>query len=131
MARPWNLSLQSGFHPSDRTITRTLKRIGYTLERFRRAGVLPDTDHGPAMLVKRSVYRGVPLRVPTEFGAPIPGVDSRLSSVVGASMPEAAIHEHRDPVARKGDVGLDFQLACSDKQILAKPQAFSVKTRAQ
>jgi hypothetical protein len=110
---------------------RTLKRSCHTLECFRCAGVLPDADDGPAMVLERSVYGGVPLRIPTEFRAAIASVDSRLASVVRASMPEAAIQKHRHPVSGKGDVGLYFQLASSDKQVLTKPQAFSMKTRAK
>lgn len=66
--------------------------------------VLPHAQHEPAFLREPFVSVEVTRVVDTELGAPPLRVRRGPRSMLRASVPEAAVHEHRHSGAREGDV---------------------------
>jgi hypothetical protein len=77
---------------------------GHALGGLARVVVLPHSDDGPAGALELGGGVSVTLDVPRDLAVPVPLVHRRASTVVAASVPEAAVHEDRDPDARKHDV---------------------------
>lgn len=59
--------------------------------------VLPDSDDTPTRGLESGVRRPIPFHVASELGRPVPLVPGRLASMLGTYVPEAPVHEHRDP----------------------------------
>jgi hypothetical protein len=85
--------------------------------------VLPDADHRPAGFMQRSVGTPVALDVATQLGRPIPLVTRGLSSMDGADMPEAAIHEDSNFPASEDDVWPNADSVQVESVIFAEPVA--------
>ena len=71
---------------------------------FSRQFVLPDAQHAPAVLAERPCHQPVAGLVPCEFPAPERRVVARLRPMLRAAVPEAAIHEHRQPELGKHEI---------------------------
>jgi len=69
--------------------------------------VLPQPDHLPAGQFQGRVGRAVAFYVALQLGVPVALVDRGLGAVLGAGVPEATVHEHRDPAGGEHDVGTD------------------------
>ena len=67
--------------------------------------VFPDAHCGPAGGLEAGVGVGVAGPVASDLGLPVLGVAAGLGAVVGAAMPEAAVHEDRHPQAGEHHVG--------------------------
>ena len=68
--------------------------------------VLPDAQHSPTCFTKRPVYQAVAGLVPRELLPPENAVRRWLGGVERTAMPEAAVHEHSQPLLPKDEVGL-------------------------
>src|SRR5438034_130343 len=69
------------------------KLLGDSSRRKIHALVCPYPEHLPARLGQQPVSLQVPLAVPTELRSPPVGVRTRPRRVLGATVPEAAVHE--------------------------------------
>ena len=58
--------------------------------------VLPNPKHPPALRPQRCIHQAVAVDVAVDFVVPERGVAFRAGAVLGASMPEAAVHEYSD-----------------------------------
>lgn len=68
--------------------------------------VFPDADWGPAGCSQAGVGVGVAGSVAGDLGLPVLGVATGFRAVLGAAVPEAAVHEDRHPQTREHHVGL-------------------------
>jgi hypothetical protein len=66
--------------------------------------VLEEAKHRPPCIPQRVVGFPVSLDIPGQLRLPIPPIDLRELSVIGALMPEATVDKYGDPSPRKGDV---------------------------
>ena len=67
--------------------------------------VFPHSDDRPTRLGERCVGRPISSHVRLELLRPPLLVRLREGCVLRATMPETAVDEHRDPLAREGDIG--------------------------
>lgn len=67
--------------------------------------MLPHVERRPPQRNQPLVHLDVAFSVPCDLGTPELRVRLGGHSVLGASMPEAAVHEHRDADPHKHDVG--------------------------
>ncbi len=67
--------------------------------------VFPDADWGPAGCSEAGVGVGVAGSVAGDLGLPVLGVAAGFGAVLGAAVPEAAVHEDRYPKAREHHIG--------------------------
>jgi hypothetical protein len=58
--------------------------------------MLPDPDGNPACFDQSAVRVGIAQAVSSEFGLPVIGVGAGWATVIGAGVPQAAVHEHSD-----------------------------------
>ena len=72
--------------------------------------VFPDADWGPAGCSQAGVGVGVAGPVAGDLGLPVLGVAAGLGAVLGAAVPEAAVHEDRYLQAGEHHVGLAAHL---------------------
>ncbi len=66
----------------------------------------PDPKNLPALALELSDDSPVPRPVRLDLLSPPGGVRRGPGAVFGAPVPEAPIHEHRDTLSRKNDVGM-------------------------
>ena len=66
--------------------------------------MLPEPEHLPPCRSQLLRYHPVTLFVALQFRQPICLVAAGFPAVLGAPMPETAVHEHRDPLARKDKI---------------------------
>lgn len=64
----------------------------------------PNTYDRPASRDESIVVGSVTGDVPLELRLPVTLIDARLCAVLGAAVPEAAVHEHCHPRAGEDDV---------------------------
>lgn len=93
--------------------------------------VLKKSDDPPAILNQSRIISSVPLDVARKLGPPVAAIRLRDLSVLGALMPEAAIHEDCDLRASEDHVGPDTPRAEFEQQIFAKSQPKPLELRAQ
>lgn len=74
-----------------------LYRLNYWL-------MLPDTNHNPSILFKDRSVATIPLDVLSDLRLPIGAIRRRKGPVVRAAMPEAAVNENRDLLARENEI---------------------------
>ncbi len=93
--------------------------------------VLPDPDDSPSGRSKNLIDGSIAGNVPFQLGLPIGGIGRRDMAVVGAPVPEAAIDEHGNPLARERYVGPNAPPPTWDMQqeILPEPVASAVRQR--
>lgn len=91
----------------------------------------PYPDDGPTCTAKRVVSLAITLHIPGQFWRPVPIVDLWRPAVLGAAMPEAAVHKYRHALAREDDVRLDSSAMDDDPMILPKAIPQAVESRAQ
>jgi hypothetical protein len=87
--------------------------------------VLPETDDCPTSCLEFSVVAGIALNVAFELSLPPGGVGFRCGSMLGASVPEASVHEDRHASATKDDVCAAAHRG-NRALVLSKPQSSSV-----
>jgi len=68
--------------------------------------VLPEAQHRPPGLLEVGGGLAVALDVAGDLVGPVLGVGGRLGVVVGASVPVAAINEHRDSALSQHQIGV-------------------------
>ena len=90
-----------------------------------------ESNGDPAGSVECYVLLPVALDIACEFRCPIALVAARGTSMLWAAMPEAPIHEHRNPRPREHDVGAGRGTRNVDPKILAKPQPSLVQLRSE
>ena len=76
---------------------------------FARQLVLPDPQHAPALRPQRACHQPVARLVRGELLPPERRIVSRFRGVLRTRVPEAAIHEHRQPQLGKHEVGTDAE----------------------
>lgn len=109
-----------------------IKGVDNGTDRIREGHVFPEPDDSPAGIVKSSVGGTVPLDVAAEFGGPIPLVRRGLSTMLGAYVPETAVHEDRDLPGREDDVRANTSAVGEvEPVILAVPVAHGMQRFAQ
>jgi hypothetical protein len=67
--------------------------------------VLPNAHHSPARRHQGAVVTSIPLDIALELCLPIRLVLRGRCTVLGAAVPEAPIHEHREPLTSEDHVG--------------------------
>jgi len=67
--------------------------------------VFPDADDAPARLAQGAIDPAFAGLVGGQLFGPERGVVARLGGVFRASVPEAAVHEHRNPLFGKDEIG--------------------------
>jgi hypothetical protein len=72
--------------------------------------VLPDSDHGPARVCEGRVVPPVPVFVAGKLWSPVEAICLRTGTMVGTSVPEAAVDENRELGSREDDVGTDSSI---------------------
>src|ERR1700761_5529678 len=94
--------------------------------------MFPESDYGPPGFAESGVGGPVPFDVTAELRLPVPGVGRRLTPVIRAAVPEAAVNEHGDPAGGEHDVGTDPDAARQiEPQILAVTVALAVQRPPQ
>ena len=93
--------------------------------------VLPDPHDLPARRQQGRVGGAVALDVAGQLGSPVPGVRGGLGAVLGAGVPEAAVHEDGDPAGGERDVWPDPRSVEVQPVVLAVPEALAVQRSAQ
>lgn len=83
--------------------------------------MFPDANYLPAGASEKGVINPVSFNIAQEFGRPVARVDLRLTSVLRAAMPEAAIDENCYASSSKDNVGSYSARADAEEQILAEP----------
>ena len=84
-----------------------MTRSNSSLDEVRRALrvlMLPDPEHGPPEFDEMRVGFSVTLHVASELGGPPGGVGLGCGLVLGATVPEAAVHEHGELLPGEQDV---------------------------
>jgi hypothetical protein len=71
--------------------------------------VLPDAYSRPAGLLKHQIYALVAFPVAGDFLPPEICVGLRYSTVLGASVPVAAVEKYTNPLPSKDQIGADAQ----------------------
>ncbi len=59
--------------------------------------MLPDAKGNPSCRHEEAVKPAIALPVATDLARPVGGVGGHLPAMLRAAMPEAPVHEHRDP----------------------------------
>lgn len=86
--------------------------------------VLPDANDAPAFAAQGFADNAVALHVSAQLRGPVPLVRRRLSAVLRADVPEAAINEDRDLTRCEHDVRLDADTTVEpEKKVLPVPVA--------
>jgi hypothetical protein len=98
---------------------------------LRRAVVAPYPDDRPSGTAQRLIGFAITLYVSGQLRRPVPIVDLRRPSMLGAAMPEAAIHKYRHALTREDDVRLESAAMDNDGVILSEAVAQLVEGRAQ
>src|SRR5438270_7435431 len=68
--------------------------------------MLPNPEYGPSRRLEDAIGLGIPLPVRAQLGLPELGVRHRSRVVQRATVPEAAVHEHRETLPPKDKVRL-------------------------
>lgn len=71
--------------------------------------MLPDAHDAPAGLPQKPEHLPVALDIPRNLFTPEGGIVLRFGGMLGASMPETAIHENRNAVGAKDKIGFAIQ----------------------
>jgi hypothetical protein len=73
----------------------------------------PDNYHSPASICKCGDTFGITQDIRIEFQLPFFDICSRRAgeSTVRMTMPEASVHENRNPVSRENDIRAGWKLA--------------------
>jgi hypothetical protein len=93
--------------------------------------VLPDPSDGPAVPGEPIVSRSVPLDVAAELRHPVVLIALRDHLMLRTAVPEAAIHEDRNPSLCEDDVRAHLHIAGPDKEVLSEAQPASVEVGTQ
>lgn len=56
--------------------------------------MFPNADHKPAAFAQGAIYAAIPGLVAGDLGQPEGGAGLGLGAVLGAAVPEAAVHEY-------------------------------------
>jgi hypothetical protein len=89
--------------------------------------VLPHTLDVPPLSGQRRVDSTITLDVPLQLRGPVLDVGLRDRAVLGATMPEAPVDEHRDARLRQNHVDPHALVSDRDPHVLAEAEAASVQ----
>lgn len=70
--------------------------------------MFPESDYCPAVLFKNRIDPSISIAVARKLRPPPLSIGLRGSSMDGASMPEAAVEEHRKSARRPNDVTAEW-----------------------
>lgn len=101
--------LEPSRRPGQRRLHGLLNPVGHRLGIL----VLPEAKNRPPALLQVFGRLRVPLDVAGDLVSPEPGVGGRLGAMVWASVPEAAVDEHRDPGPAQDEIRGAGGLGCS------------------
>ena len=73
--------------------------------------VFPQSQHNPPAVSQNAIHFSVSAFVALQFDQPIMPIAAWLASVLGAAMPEAAVHEQGEALLGKNEVRLAWQRA--------------------
>lgn len=82
--------------------------------------MLPRSDNSPPVFSESDIDPLIALSVAIELLGPELRVRLRLGSVLGTTMPKAAIHEYCDPTPHKRHIRANTELGTLDSIVLAK-----------
>lgn len=87
--------------------------------------VFPNPQHSPARLSQCAIHNSVALLVQRKFAPPECSIVLWLCRVLGAAVPEAAVHEHREPRLLESEIWFaEYRLIAPPARDAVPPHQF-------